>query len=211
MTTNNDAQTVFVIDDDVDVRDSLKWLLESVGLNVQTYENALAFFDGFEKSRSGCIVMDVRMPGLSGINAQKKLPEHDIELPVIMISAHGNVDMAVTALTQGAMTFIEKPFDDQVLIDHVHNALEKDRARFARSSSQTRIRERYESLTRRERQVLELIVKGLSNQEAADELGINRKTVEGHRANMTAKMKVDSFAELVQVAIALGLVKGVVK
>ncbi|KPQ30483.1 MAG: Response regulator [Marinobacter excellens HL-55] len=211
MTTNNDAQTVFVIDDDVDVRDSLKWLLESVGLNVQTYENALTFFDGFDKSHSGCIVMDVRMPGLSGINAQKKLPEHDIELPVIMISAHGNVDMAVTALTQGAMTFIEKPFDDQVLIDHVHNALERDRARFARRSSQTRIRERYDSLTRRERQVLELIVKGLSNQEAADELGINRKTVEGHRANMTAKMKVDSFAELVQVAIALGLVKGIVK
>lgn len=209
MTPNNDAQTVFVIDDDVDVRDSLQWLLESVGLNVQTYENALAFFDGFDNSKSGCIVMDVRMPGLSGINAQKKLPEHNIELPVIMISAHGNVDMAVTALTQGAMTFIEKPFDDQVLIDHVHNALEKDRTRFARHNSQSRIRERYDNLTRRERQVMALIVKGLSNQEAADELGINRKTVEGHRANMTAKMKVDSFAELVQVAIALGLVKGI--
>ncbi|WP_323750209.1 response regulator transcription factor [Marinobacter sp.] len=209
MNSNKDAQTVFVIDDDTDVRDSLKWLLESVGLNVQTYENALAFFEGFDSNVSGCIVMDVRMPGLSGINAQKKLPEYNIELPVIMISAHGNVDMAVTALTQGATTFIEKPFDDQVLIDHVHNALEKDQTRFAQRRSQSRIRERYDSLTRRERQVLELIVKGLSNQEAADELGINRKTVEGHRANMTAKMKVDSFAELVQVAIALGLVQGI--
>ncbi|QBM18389.1 response regulator protein TmoT [Marinobacter sp. JH2] len=209
MNPNKDAQTVFVIDDDTDVRDSLKWLLESVGLNVQSYENALAFFEGFDTRASGCIVMDVRMPGLSGINAQKKLPEYNIELPVIMISAHGNVDMAVTALTQGAITFIEKPFDDQVLIDHVHNALEKDRARFAQRRSQSRIRERYDSLTRRERQVLELIVKGLSNQDAADELGINRKTVEGHRANMMAKMKVDSFAELVQVAIALGLVRGI--
>ncbi|WP_323753306.1 response regulator transcription factor [Marinobacter sp.] len=209
MNPNKDAQTVFVIDDDTDVRDSLKWLLESVGLNVQSYENALAFFEGFDARSSGCIVMDVRMPGLSGINAQKKLPEYNIELPVIMISAHGNVDMAVTALTQGAITFIEKPFDDQVLIDHVHNALEKDRARFAQRRSQSRIRERYDSLTRRERQVLELIVKGLSNQDAADELGINRKTVEGHRANMMAKMKVDSFAELVQVAIALGLVRGI--
>jgi len=208
MNPNTDAQTVFVIDDDTDVRDSLKWLLESVGLNVQSYENALAFFEGFDARASGCIVMDVRMPGLSGINAQKKLPEYNIELPVIMISAHGNVDMAVTALTQGAITFIEKPFDDQVLIDHVHNALEKDRARFAQRRSRSRIRERYDSLTRRERQVLELIVKGLSNQDAADELGINRKTVEGHRANMMAKMKVDSFAELVQVAIALGLVQG---
>ena len=207
MTSNNDAQTVFVIDDDADVRDSLQWLLESVGLQVRTFEDALTFFDAFDEQQSGCIVMDVRMPGLSGINAQKKLPEHNIELPVIMISAHGNVDMAVRALTQGALTFIEKPFDDQVLIDHVHNALEKDRARFVRRSSQTRIRERYESLTRRERQVLELIVKGFSNQEAADELGINRKTVEGHRANMMAKMKVDSFAELVHIAIGLGQVK----
>ncbi|WP_372966366.1 response regulator transcription factor [Marinobacter sp.] len=209
MTAINDTQTVFVIDDDTDVRDSLKWLLESVGLKVQTYEDALAFFEGFDTNASGCIVMDVRMPGLSGINAQKKLPEYNIELPVIMISAHGNVDMAVTALTQGAITFIEKPFDDQVLIDHVHNALEKDRTRFAQRRSQSRIRERYDSLTRRERQVLELIVRGLSNQEAADELGINRKTVEGHRANMTAKMKVNSFAELVQVAVALGLVQGI--
>lgn len=209
MTSNNDTQTVFVIDDDADVRDSLQWLLESVGLRVQTFEDALAFFAAFDERQSGCIVMDVRMPGLSGINAQKKLPEHNIELPVIMISAHGNVDMAVRALTQGALTFIEKPFDDQVLIDHVHNALEKDRVRFARRSSQARVRERYDSLTRRERQVLELIVKGLSNQEAADELGINRKTVEGHRANMMAKMKADSFAELVQVAIGLGLVRGI--
>ncbi|MBK1885723.1 MULTISPECIES: response regulator transcription factor [Marinobacter] len=209
MTSNNDAQTVFVIDDDTDVRDSLKWLLESVGLNVQTYENAMTFFETFDVGASGCIVMDVRMPGLSGINAQKKLPEYNIELPVIMISAHGNVDMAVTALTQGAITFIEKPFDDQTLIDHVHNALEKDRARSVYRRSQSRIRDCYDRLTRRERQVLELIVKGLSNQEAADELGINRKTVEGHRANMTAKMKVDSFAELVQVAIALGLVQGI--
>lgn len=207
MTSINEAQTVFVIDDDADVRDSLQWLLESVGLKVRTFEDALTFFDAFDEQQSGCIVMDVRMPGLSGINAQKKLPEHNIELPVIMISAHGNVDMAVRALTQGALTFIEKPFDDQVLIDHVHNALEKDRARFARRNSQARIRERYDSLTRRERQVLELIVKGFSNQEAADELGINRKTVEGHRANMMAKMQVDSFAELVQVAIGLGQVK----
>ncbi|TVT33375.1 response regulator transcription factor [Marinobacter vinifirmus] len=208
MTANTDSQTVFVIDDDADVRDSLKWLLESVGLKVQAFENALEFFDQADVNQSGCIVMDVRMPGLSGINAQKKLPEHNIELPVIMISAHGNVDMAVTALTQGALTFIEKPFDDQLLIDHVHNALEKDRVRRFRQGSQIRMREHYESLTRRERQVLELIVKGLSNQEAADQLQINRKTVEGHRANMMAKMQVDSFAELVQVAIALGLLPG---
>ncbi|MBP0047582.1 response regulator transcription factor [Marinobacterium sp. AK62] len=209
MSTDQDVQQVFVIDDDADVRDSLKWLLESVGLNVVTFENALDFIDSLSSDVSGCIVMDVRMPGMSGINAQKKLSELDIDLPLIMISAHGNVDMAVTALTQGALTFIEKPFDDQVLIDHVHTALEKERIRMARRNAQSRMQSRYDSLTRREKQVMGLIVQGLSNQEAADELGINRKTVEGHRAHMMAKMKVDSLAELVQIAITLGLVETV--
>jgi len=209
MTSDQDAQKVFVIDDDADVRDALQWLLESVGLTVDTFENALDFIDRYPADNSGCIVMDVRMPGLSGINAQKKFADLAIDLPIIMISAHGNVDMAVTALTQGALTFIEKPFDDQVLIDHVHNALEQDRTRMARKSAQTRLQGRYGSLTRREKQVMGLIVKGLSNQEAADELGINRKTVEGHRAHMMTKMKVDSLAELVQIAIALGLVETV--
>ncbi|MBR9827558.1 MAG: response regulator transcription factor [Oceanospirillales bacterium] len=207
MTSDQNAQKVFIIDDDADVRDALKWLLESVGLAVDTYANALDFIDRYPHEVSGCIVMDVRMPGLSGINAQKKLADLDIDLPVIMISAHGNVDMAVTALTQGALTFIEKPFDDQVLIDHVHNALEKDRIRMARKSTHTRMQTRYDNLTRREKQVMGLVVKGLSNQEAADELGINRKTVEGHRGHMMTKMQVDSLAELVQIAIALGQVE----
>ncbi len=140
MTPDQDAQKVFVIDDDADVRDSLKWLLESVGLSVDTFENALEFIDQYPGNTSGCIVMDVRM---------------------------------------------------------------------ARQSAQSRMQERYNSLTRREKQVMGLIVKGLSNQEAADELGINRKTVEGHRAHMMAKMKVDSLAELVQIAIALELVETV--
>ncbi|UDL05174.1 response regulator transcription factor [Marinobacter sp. CA1] len=208
MNSTNHDQTVFVIDDDPDVRDSLQWLLESVGLTVRTFEDAMAFFENYRPGDSGCLVMDVRMPGMSGINAQKKLPEYRIDLPVIMISAHGNVDMAVTALTQGALTFIEKPFDDQVLIDHVHNALTLDRERHQKQRSQSQIQQRYDSLTRREKQVLALIVQGMSNQEAADDLGINRKTVEGHRAHMMTKMTVDSLAELVQIAIALGIVEG---
>ncbi|GAA3590312.1 response regulator transcription factor [Marinobacter xestospongiae] len=208
MNSTNHDQTVFVIDDDPDVRDSLQWLLESVGLTVRTFEDAMAFFENYRPGDSGCLVMDVRMPGMSGINAQKKLPEYRIDLPVIMISAHGNVDMAVTALTQGALTFIEKPFDDQVLIDHVHNALTLDRERHQKQRSQSQIQQRYDSLTRREKQVLALIVQGMSNQEAADDLGINRKTVEGHRAHMMTKMAVDSLAELVQIAIALGIVEG---
>lgn len=199
-------QTVYVIDDDPDVRDSLQWLLESVGLQVRCFGSALDFFAAFEPGASGCIVMDVRMPGMSGLNAQKKLQEYCIDLPVIMISAHGNVDMAVSALTQGATTFIEKPFDDQLLIDHVHRALVQDQKRCERQRVQARKQRCYDSLTRREKQVFGLVVKGLSNQEAAEALNINRKTVEGHRANMIAKMKADSLAELVQIAVALGII-----
>ncbi|RFA28594.1 DNA-binding response regulator [Alkalilimnicola ehrlichii] len=200
-------QKVFIVDDDPDVRDSLQWLLESVGLTTESYENALDFINAYRPDTSGCIILDVRMPGLSGINAQRKLPEHNIHLPVIMISAHGNVDMAVTAMTQGAVTFIEKPFDDQVLIDHVHSALERDRRRCDQKRIQTSRKARYDSLTRREKEVFELITSGLSNQEAADALNINRKTVEGHRAKLMAKMEADSLAELVQMAIALGIIK----
>src|SRR5699024_7623830 len=118
--------TVYVIDDDVDVRDSLQWLLESIDLNVKTFDSAIAFLEECPPNAVGCIVMDVRMPKLSGLNAQKKLAEQNIDMPVIMISAHGSINMAVTALTDGAMTFLEKPFDDQALIDHVQAALEKN-------------------------------------------------------------------------------------
>lgn len=203
---NSAPETVYVVDDDPDVRESLQWLLESVGLRVACFETALAFFNGYPAGACGCIVMDVRMPGLSGINAQKQLPEQGIDLPLIMISAHGNIDMAVTAMTQGAVTFLEKPFDDQTLIDHVHNALFKDRALRAKQSALTGIKTKYASLTKRERQVMAAVVAGLSNQEIADQLAINRKTVEGHRANMLNKMAIKSLPELVQAAIGLGLV-----
>ncbi|MHA7916103.1 response regulator [Alloalcanivorax xenomutans] len=203
MANSEPTQTIHIIDDDADVRDSLQWLLESVGLQVHCYETALAFLERFQPGAGGCVVMDVRMPELSGINAQKKFPEYGIDLPVIMISAHGSIDMAVTALTDGALTFIEKPFDDQVLIDHVQNALERDRQHRRKLQALAVHRQRYEGLTKRERQVFEEVVNGLSNQEVADKLGINRKTVEGHRANMMSKMAADSLAELVQIAISL--------
>tara|TARA_R110002095_G_scaffold134866_3_gene116968 strand:- start:849 stop:1472 length:624 start_codon:yes stop_codon:yes gene_type:complete len=204
--SNAMPETLYVIDDDVDVRDSLQWLLESVGLHVHSYETALAFLEAYQSGASGCIVMDVRMPGLSGISAQKKLPEYGIDLPVIMISAHGNIDMAVTAMTQGAVTFLQKPFDDQALLDHVQQALQKDRSHRQRQQALSGLKQRYAALTKREHQVFEQVVAGLSNQEIADQLGINRKTVEGHRANMLAKMAVGSLAELVQAAVSLGVV-----
>ena len=206
MIHNEAPESIYVIDDDADVRESLQWLLESVGLRVVSYETALAFLDSHTQGSCGCIVMDVRMPGLSGINAQKKLSEYGIDLPVIMISAHGNIDMAVTAMSQGAVTFLEKPFDDQALIDHVQNALVKDRLHRQRLRTLSGIKSRFASLTKRERQVFDAVVSGLSNQEAAEKLGINRKTVEGHRANMLNKMAVGSLSELVQAAVNLGVV-----
>ena len=154
------AQSVYVVDDDTDVRDSLQWLLESVGLTVECFSTAQAFLDNYVPGASGCIIMDVRMPGLSGINAQKKLPEYQIDIPLIMISAHGNVDMAVTAMSQGAITFIEKPFNDQTLIDHVQNALEKDLIRHRALLHLQSVQQRYASLTKRETQVLEQVVQG---------------------------------------------------
>lgn len=198
-------QHVFVVDDDVDVRDSLQWLLESVGLKVQTFDSAQAFFDGYNADQSGCLVMDVRMPGISGLAAQKQLQQAQIELPVIMISAHGSVDMAVTAMTQGAMTFLEKPFNDQQLLDHVQSALTQDRQRREQLATHHALQTRYASLTRREKQVLEGVVRGLTNNDIAADLAINRKTVEGHRANMTTKMRADSLPELIQMAVSLGI------
>ncbi|MBU2965651.1 response regulator [Amphritea sp. 2_MG-2023] len=201
-------QTVYVVDDDVDVRDSLQWLLESVGLTVAAFDNAQAFLDSFVPGTSGCIVMDVRMPGLSGISAQKQLPDYQVDLPLIMISGHGSVNMAVTAMTQGARTFIEKPFNDQLLLDHVQQALAQDLAQ--RSSQQKRqaVQQHYAALTKRERQVFEQVAQGLGNQDIADVLGISRKTVEGHRANLMSKMAAQSLSELIQMAISLGLMSG---
>lgn len=201
-------QVVYVVDDDVDVRDSLQWLLESVGLRVESFATAQAFLDGYPSGQSGCVVMDVRMPGLSGISAQKKLPEYQIDLPVIMISAHGNVDIAVTAMTQGAQTFIEKPFNDQTLIDHIQRALTDDQNRHQSLNRKQVLLTSYDALTRREKQVLEQVIRGLSNQDIADKLSISRKTVEGHRAHMMRKMSAGSLAELIQMSLRLGLVDG---
>ena len=201
-------QTVYVVDDDADVRDSLQWLLESVGLKVAAFANAQDFLDGYVSGSSGCVVMDVRMPGLSGITAQKKLPEYQIDIPLIMISGHGNVDMAVTAMTQGAKTFIEKPFNDQLLLDHVQQALQQDLEQREGQAQLGQLQQRYQLLTKRERQVFEQVISGLANQEIADLLGINRKTVEGHRANMMAKMAAQSLPQLIQMAVSLGLVSG---
>lgn len=151
--------------------------------------------------------MDVRMPGISGLTAQKQLSEQQIRIPLIMISGHADVDMAVTAMTQGAKTFLQKPFSDQALIDHVQQALLIDEQRWLQQSQIHDLQAHYDSLTRRERQVFEGVVSGMSNQEIADHLSINRKTVEGHRSHMMAKMQASSLSELVQMSVRLGLMQ----
>lgn len=204
--TRTAEQTVFVVDDDVDVRDSLQWLLSSVGLHVETFASADAFFQAAAKAPlRGCILMDVRMPGMSGLAAQTELEKRAIHLPLIMISGHADVDMAVTAMTQGALTFLQKPFSDQKLIDHVYAALEQEQLTFLKQTELAALKHTYSQLTRRERQVFDGVVAGLANQEIADQLSINRKTVEGHRANMVAKMGAGSLSELVQMSVKLGL------
>jgi len=204
---NEPVQHVFVVDDDADVRDSLKWLLESAGFKTVTYESAQDFLENCSADTQGCILMDVRMPGMSGLSAQKKLCARDISLPLIMISGHADVDMAVTAMTQGALTFLQKPFSDQALIDHVQQALLLNLNNWKQAAQVQDIRLHYQSLTKRERQVFEGVVAGHANQEIADWLAINRKTVEGHRANMMAKMQANSLSELIRMSVALGLVK----
>ncbi len=202
---NPDA-LVYVVDDDPALRDSLKWLLDSVGLDARTYANAQDFFAAWrDEGRPACLLLDVRMPGMGGLQMQHRLPEHGIELPVIVITGHGDVPMAVAAMKQGALDFIEKPFNDQSLLDSVHNALVRDRARRELLARRRGIHEYYASLTPREREVMALVVRGMPNKAIADALQVSRKTVEVHRAKVMDKMQAESLSELIQMALALDL------
>jgi two-component system response regulator FixJ len=197
-------ETVFVVDDDRAMRDSLRWLLESIGLSVRTYPTAADFLREYDASQPGCLVLDVRMPGMSGLDLQAELMRRGGGLPTIVITGHAEVPMAVRAVKAGAVDFIEKPFSDQLLLDRVRQALEIDRqdreVRRRREDAQRRL----EGLTAREREVLGLVVAGKANKEIAADLGLSPKTVEVHRAHVMTKMDVDSLAELIRVAILAG-------
>ena len=174
--------TVYVVDDDEAVSSSLSWLLESIGLRVRTYRNALDFIAAMDADPWGCLVLDVRMPGMSGLELQQRLRDRDVGLPVIFITGHGGVANAVKAIKAGAFDFLEKPFDDQTLLDRVQQAIgvnsETRRCRSARAA----LLDRYASLTPREREVMELVVEGRPNKVIAQVLGLSSKTVEAHRA-----------------------------
>jgi len=190
--------TVFIVDDDVAMLDSLRWLVESVGLKVETFASAQAFLDAYSTERLGCLVVDVRMPGVSGIELQEQLVAEKITIPVIVISGHGDVPIAVRAMRSGAIDFIEKPFDDQVILDRIKAALQMDRVRRARRLRLKLLDELFGRLTPREREVMNLVVQGKPNKEVAAILSRSEKTVEFHRAQVMRKIGVDSFAELVR-------------
>lgn len=191
------TQTVFVVDDDQAVRMALSLLIRSMGLAVETFESASAFLGTCDPERSGCLVLDIRMPGMSGLEMQEELNRRAIGLPVIFITGHGDVAMAVRAMKSGAVDFIEKPFNDQQLLDRVNKALDLDRnARAARAEHAT-LAARIELLSPREREVMERIVAGQANKVIAIELGLSERTVEIHRAKVMTKTGARSLAELV--------------
>ena len=191
-------QSVFVVDDDEAMRDSLAWLLESHGLRVRGFESGEAFLEAWREDMAGCLVLDVRMPGMSGLELHEKLQGLRSTLPVIFVTGHGDVPMAVSALKRGAADFIEKPFNNKEILSLIEQSLAVDRERSGRRRRQAELAKRLASLTPREREVMDLIAAGRLNKQIADDLGISIKTVEVHRSRVMDKMEVRSIAELVQ-------------
>lgn len=196
---------VFVVDDDQAIRSSLKWLIESVGLRVETYATADEFMRSYYPGRAGCLMLDVRMPGMSGLELQEHFAKHDILIPIIIITGHGDVPMAVRAMKSGAIDFIEKPFNDELLLESIRNALVLDVRQRETQAQRAEIAARLAHLTPREHEVMEMVTEGRSNKEIATGLGVSAKTVEAHRARVMEKMEAGSLAELVRMVIAAGI------
>ena len=188
--------TVFIVDDDPAVRDSLRWLLESMRLRVATFDSAEAFLKFYTMHMVGCLVLDVRMPGMSGLQLQQHLTKQQYALPIIFITGHGDIPMAVRAMQAGAKYFLEKPFEDQLLLDYVNEALALDKENQQARLRLTTIRARIANLTDRETEVMDLVIRNHSNKEIAEKLGVSIKTVEFHRSHMMDKMHASSVIDL---------------
>lgn len=195
--------TVFVVDDDDTIRASLRFLIESVGLRAQTFSSAQAFLENYDPAEPGCVVLDVRMPGMSGLELQDELNAQGIEIPVIIVTAYGDIQMAVRAIKAGAVDFVEKPAGEQALLDQIQKAIAKDSEIRETRADQQVVTDRFERLTPREREVMELVVDGLSSKEIAAQLGVSFKTVEAHRAKIMKKMEARSVPHLIRLSLSL--------
>jgi two-component system, LuxR family, response regulator FixJ len=198
---------VHVIDDDAAIRDSLSFLLNAAGLDVRTYESAGAFLSALPPGASGCIVTDVSMPEMSGVDLLRRLRDLNVQLPVIVITGHGDIQLAVEAMKLGAKDFIEKPIDDETLLASINSALDAGRKHAEEDAERAALLTAISSLTDRERDVLEGLVAGKPNKIIAFDLGISARTVEIYRANVMTKMEANSLAELVRMALLAGLSK----
>ena len=199
---NRPQPTVFVVDDDEAMRSSLKWLIESVGLRVECHASAEDFINSYYPGRSGCLLLDVRMPGMSGLELQEYLHNHEITIPIIIITGHGDVPMSVRAMKAGATDFIEKPFNDELLLDSIRNALLLDGSQRDQQAELAELAGRLALLTPREHEVMDMVTQGKSNKEIARTLDVSAKTVEAHRAKVMEKMQAKSLAALVRMSIS---------
>jgi len=197
----NHPPSVYIVDDDEAVRASLRFLIRSVGLPALAYASAVEFLAAYDRRDPGCLLLDVRMPGMSGLELQQELNRRGATIPVVFITGHGDVPMAVEAMQQGAFDFLQKPFRDQDLLDRVQRALARDAESRARLAAQAEIRARLATLTPRETEVMRLITRGKANKVVGAELGVSQRTVEIHRAHVMEKMHASSLAELVRMVL----------
>jgi FixJ family two-component response regulator len=199
------APVVFVVDDDPSVCRAIKRLVESVGLRAELFGSAQEFFRSERPDLPNCLVLDIRLPGMSGLDFQRELGEAGIHIPIVFITAHGDIPMTVRAMKAGAVEFLTKPFRDQDLLDAIQQGLERDRTRRAQEAEVATLRERFESLTPREREVLPWVVSGLPNKQTADAVGASEATIKVHRSQLMRKMGAPSLADLVRMTEKMGL------